>query len=1044
MELTRQAIKHIRINRFLSFPPEEFKGDKEIIDKNLEFNTCLAALLHDIGHCPFSHLGEKQMEEIDKNGKTQKEKYRKELIQTIKEKAAIVDKDGHFLNIDPDIGNLINSINGSVHEILSCIIILRFYYIHINKKFRAIVNKRTENPIKPDFFFIIRCVLGIPYKDTQKIDFAIRNIMIGLINSKVLDIDKLDYIMRDAFFTGISVPDIDTKRLFKNMYISTHFELVYTSKAIPVIQTIIDSRDNLYLWVYNHHTVVYTDFLYHYIFRRLDHNAKRCNGCPYLRKANCLYFKIGKMKRKQLFSKSAIMRKYVSDSTLQNKLTITRNQLQSATKGLNPDCDFANQRLYTLLYQLFRREFLKPWWKTIFEYKNFMSSRILDDKIRKAIAKRICSDTDGIFADEFRSQIAKAVIALSKKFAIEGTKLAVYLKDGDFFIVERSNRFFTLKSIEEIFVYFKKNEIINSRISLYEDAKQEDDYYGKSFSNLFPKKRYEEFFSTNSFYLYIREYSRIKSINQFKNYKSNENIIKNEERDFYEKIESIFIAVASCLADMNETEFSEYCKEFDSYKEVNLLPQKLIKIYNSLNRHFPNLSENEKETIQETKMEMHEENQKVENEIKLASEVNSQLKMNSLDKRQETVKKILKIFEFIEIYSYPQKEFEIIDDYFDTADNYLEKNKFTLRKRTKMDVEINEARYYITIKSPYLLNPTIGLARNEYEKEYNNELEIDIIINSQENLSELINRVFTIKSDSVLMIPSSLEKKLSIKNERTSIPFTTKICGYTLCLDRYYFYSSLSGPFSENYFEIEIEKQKGLLNKDIKMEKLHEALKVIFNYEDIKKSKYKTASEWLKNPEDRMDQVVTIMFDIKKYCLKAAIIQKDSIQFLNRIVKNAIKSILGTEELITYLPTGDGMILILDSKFTTKILALCYEIQRNIKKQNQKLPMDEQKIEFKTGINIGDVFKYSDINDNLNFAGPGINYVERITSLCNSWHILTTEAFYEHFRNSTHNILDDFHDIGEYTFKHKKVIKIFNIYNNELGCSESPPHQDGT
>ena len=54
MELTRQAIHNLNNNGFIA----DDSSNAIIIDEQLQFNAALAALLHDIGHCPFSHLGE--------------------------------------------------------------------------------------------------------------------------------------------------------------------------------------------------------------------------------------------------------------------------------------------------------------------------------------------------------------------------------------------------------------------------------------------------------------------------------------------------------------------------------------------------------------------------------------------------------------------------------------------------------------------------------------------------------------------------------------------------------------------------------------------------------------------------------------------------------------------------------------------------------------------------------------------------------------------------------------------------------------------------
>jgi hypothetical protein len=435
----------------------------------------------------------------------------------------------------------------------------------------------------------------------------IMNIMIGLINSETLDMDKLDYIMRDSFYTGISVPYIDTKRLFKNMFISKQNELVYKSKAVSVLQTIIETRDDLYLGVYNHHTVVYTDFLYHYILRRFHHNAQdpgvnevenppgNIVQDPKIKKkkdidANMIPIK-GILDRKTLFSSEAISQRLVSDSTLRYYLTYSYLALDVTyhpSRIINESDTHKNKalkRLYFLLDQLFRRTLLKPWWKTIFEYENFMHSKIPDDKIRRELAARVCSDKDGIDASEFRSQIAKGVIELSKRLK-KANRLEKYLIDGGFFIVERSNRFFSLKSIEKIMVYLKKNPITNPGSTSKKTQKQEDEYFGKFLSKLFPLKNYENFFDKDSFYLYIDP----DPYNRESDGRLSKRMSPDIKKDFYDKIEQIFISVASCLASMSAAAFKNYFTRFNKFEDTaqeNDLPETFKTLESDMCLKFP-------------------------------------------------------------------------------------------------------------------------------------------------------------------------------------------------------------------------------------------------------------------------------------------------------------------------------------------------------------------------------------------------------------------------------------------------------------------------
>ena len=188
-----------------------------------------------------------------------------------------------------------------------------------------------------------------------------------------------------------------------------------------------------------------------------------------------------------------------------------------------------------------------------------------------------------------------------------------------------------------------------------------------------------------------------------------------------------------------------------------------------------------------------------------------------------------------------------------------------------------------------------------------------------------------------------------------------------------------------------------------------------------------------------MTQVFTIMFDIVCYSQKPAAIQKDNIQKLNRSVKKAVNTVFGSNKHIPYLPTGDGLIIILEQDAAASIQHLSYQVQHNMKETNAILSHDK-KVEFRAGIHVGNVFKYSDINDSLNFSGDGINKVERITSIGDAWHILATDDFYKYVRDLDKAGSKDFNFIGDYEDKHGNTLKVYNIFNNEvnIGNPQTP------
>lgn len=80
-----------------------------------------------------------------------------------------------------------------------------------------------------------------------------------LVSSQV-DVDRLDYLTRDSFFTGVSEGVIGTERILK-MFSVKNDELVIDEKGIYSIEKFIISRRLMYWQVYMHKTVVGADCL---------------------------------------------------------------------------------------------------------------------------------------------------------------------------------------------------------------------------------------------------------------------------------------------------------------------------------------------------------------------------------------------------------------------------------------------------------------------------------------------------------------------------------------------------------------------------------------------------------------------------------------------------------------------------------------------------------------------------------------------------------------------------------------------------------------
>ena len=86
-----------------------------------------------------------------------------------------------------------------------------------------------------------------------------RKFLHQLVSSQV-DTDRLDYLTRDSFFTGVSEGIIGTERILKMFNVENN-ELVIDQKGIYSIEKFIISRRLMYWQVYMHKTVVAADNL---------------------------------------------------------------------------------------------------------------------------------------------------------------------------------------------------------------------------------------------------------------------------------------------------------------------------------------------------------------------------------------------------------------------------------------------------------------------------------------------------------------------------------------------------------------------------------------------------------------------------------------------------------------------------------------------------------------------------------------------------------------------------------------------------------------
>lgn len=182
----------------------------------------LAALLHDVGHCPFSHGSEQVYGSFDE-------------IERVKE-----ENPGLFKKRDP-------------HEILS-------YFIVTSEKFaelwKEIIQLYTPREI------------GFPLSDVKLINVALMilgqhpnpemKFFAQMVNGPH-DADKFDYITRDGYFTGLRTA-IDIDRFLLSL--STHVvkqtgerQLCVDMSGVTALEQLLFNKMQLYSSVYHHQKV---------------------------------------------------------------------------------------------------------------------------------------------------------------------------------------------------------------------------------------------------------------------------------------------------------------------------------------------------------------------------------------------------------------------------------------------------------------------------------------------------------------------------------------------------------------------------------------------------------------------------------------------------------------------------------------------------------------------------------------------------------------------------------------------------------------------
>lgn len=197
----------------------------------------LACLLHDVGHAPFSHTSEDFY--IAKTGR-----------QPLHERIAGLANDPGFVS---------DAKSAAPHELMSVVIGL--------EKFGALIGSDAKKS------FFARAITGYKYNikdcaagNVEGVNYSFLNALISLLNSKVIDVDRLDYLIRDAFQTGYESVNIDYERLLSAVRIKKNkndgsYNFVFSKDALSVLENAVYAHDAEKKWIQTHLSICYETYL---------------------------------------------------------------------------------------------------------------------------------------------------------------------------------------------------------------------------------------------------------------------------------------------------------------------------------------------------------------------------------------------------------------------------------------------------------------------------------------------------------------------------------------------------------------------------------------------------------------------------------------------------------------------------------------------------------------------------------------------------------------------------------------------------------------
>src|SRR5437588_9575492 len=172
-----------------------------------------------------------------------------------------------------------------------------------------------------------------------------------------------------------------------------------------------------------------------------------------------------------------------------------------------------------------------------------------------------------------------------------------------------------------------------------------------------------------------------------------------------------------------------------------------------------------------------------------------------------------------------------------------------------------------------------------------------------------------------------------------------------------------------------------------------------------------------------------LFIDVVGYSQLLITQQSEHLETLRKIVRGTAQfQAAEAEGKLLRLPTGDGGALVF--RTTPEVPVLCaLEISRELKSHPE--------LRVRMGIHSGPVNEISDLNEQANIAGAGINIAQRVMDCGDAGHILLSKHVAEDLEHYP-RWQPYLHALGECEVKHGTRVGVVNLHADEIGNAQPP------